>query len=809
MSYTNYDDVLSQLRVFGLLVDGIDVDTARPRRCRVEGDKSRERRGWYWLSSFMVDGQSLIIGAYGIYQGNDSGKQTIKLPKDKRDRLTPEQIEAQKARQREAQKRADAERQREADKSAARALSVWKKCLKEGESEYLARKQIGAHGVRFSDTGAVVVPMMDAKDTLRGLQFILPRGHERRAKTGRDKEFWPAGLQMHGTFHLVGGIPRDILLVAEGYATAATLHEATGLPVAVVWSANNILPACQALKKKFKRARQLICADDDWLQKCGGCGKYTPVATENCDHCGQPHGKQNAGCSNAEAAAVAIGGAWVAPVFNAPRPDDKKGPTDFNDLHVIESLATVNGQIEHKLNALRWLRESPRGERQTGGAGEGRNKAQSVMALEEAIQRFIPLDDGTGKHLFDTWTNKIALRDQMVNILPAGVRWDDVKRAPEWIERGAYYLDQVGFDPSGKDGSVQLNTWRGWPLQPKQGRCDLLLELLEYLCSGESNGREVYTWLLRWMAYPLQNPGAKMASAVIMHGPQGTGKSTVFQTLAKIYGDYSTVLNQRGLEDKFNSDWSDSKLFILAEEVVTRAEMWHIKNELKELVTGEWIRINPKNIAAYRQRNHVNIVYLSNEDQPLPIENDDRRHLVIWTQPMLTEEYYDQVFIELENGGTEAFYHYLLNLDLGDFHPKKRPPMTESKKNLIHLSLPSERRFIKDYINAEAGYPVCPMECADLYAAYVRWCRANGERNPRPSNQFGGMVNRLDGWVRKKAQVLTESGKRVAKWVYIPADEVLSAHKADKPDGETESKWVTEGVDLFKNALNEGEKWAA
>ena len=55
-------------------------------------------------------------------------------------------------------------------------------------------------------------------------------------------------------------------------------------------------------------------------------------------------------------------------------------------------------------------------------------------------------------------------------------------------------------------------------------------------------------WLLDWMAYPLQNPAQKLASAVIMHGPQGTGKSTIFQTLAQIYGDYSTVLNQRGLE---------------------------------------------------------------------------------------------------------------------------------------------------------------------------------------------------------------------------------------------------------------------
>src|SRR3990172_6803116 len=155
------------------------------------------------------------------------------------------------------------------------------------------------------------------------------------------------------------------------------------------------------------------------------------------------------------------------------------------------------------------------------------------MALDDAVARFVPLDDGTGKYLFDTWTNKVAHRDQMIALLPAGARADDIKRHPEWIQRGAFYLDQVGFDPSGKDRDVKLNTWRGWPMVPKKGTCSALVDLLEYLCSADPNARELFQWVLRWMAYSLQHPGAKMSSAIILHGPQGTGKSAVFQTYAK------------------------------------------------------------------------------------------------------------------------------------------------------------------------------------------------------------------------------------------------------------------------------------
>src|SRR5690606_16232770 len=146
---------------------------------------------------------------------------------------------------------------------------------------------------------------------------------------GRDKDFWPAGLAKQGHFFHLGPQPGDVLLVAEGYATAASLFEAYGLPVVVAFDAGNLLPVCQALPKRYKGTRLLVCADDDYL-------------TEG-----------NPGISKAQAAALAVSGAWVAPTFAQDR--EGKKITDFNDLHEREGLHVVRAQVETRLRQLGWL----------------------------------------------------------------------------------------------------------------------------------------------------------------------------------------------------------------------------------------------------------------------------------------------------------------------------------------------------------------------------------------------------------------------------------------------------------------------
>lgn len=822
--WVNYDSVMLQLREQGLDVHDLRVRTHKPVRVR-EIDGDREKRCWYWLSDIeLANGQGqrglYITGAWGIFRGNERIKGKIELKRGKAGpQITAEQRAAMKIRQAEAQKRARAIRDAEIKRAAAAAQGAWSRYQVEGESTYLRKKQVGAHGVRFSPSGngTIAVPMADAQGRLFGLQ-VIRSGRRRRLQ----KEYWPRGLDKIGHFHMIGqALAAAVILVCEGYATAATLHEETGLPVAVAFDAGNLVHVAKALADAYPSKPLLICADDDYWRECPHCKAMTPFDAADCRECGEPHGKRNDGVEAAKAAAHAVDGAWVAPAWPFARnPDDR--PTDFNDLatHPQGGPQLVANRIQEALREQGWAAsaEAAVGPAAPGGAG-GRRAAASILSLDDAVERFLPIDDGTGKVLFDQWTQKLVLREQLLSLLPAGLRWDDVKSHPLWIRRGSFYLDEVGFDPAGTDDGVRLNTWTGWPTTPAAGDCSRTLDLLRYLCSAESNADEIFEFLLRWLAYPIQNPGAKMKSAVVVHGPQGTGKSIVFEAVMRLYGEYGMLLNQGAIEDKFNSDWSSRKLLVVADEIVARQEMHHIKNQLKGLITGDWVRVNPKNLPAYRERNHMNLVFLSNERQPVVLENDDRRHAVIWTPPALSEAHYNAVAQELEGGGLEALHQHLLDVDLTGFHPWTRPPMTSSKEDLQVLGRGSVEAFIAEWMGLEVEnaatdtvVPFCPCKGEDLYHVYRKWCERTGERD-LGIKRLIGHVKKMHGWEAGRPQNTWRNFQdrvNTSRKMVVPAERDLvasieldttGAQERLQPDQyESKRDWMTACFFAFRDA---------
>jgi putative DNA primase/helicase len=163
---------------------------------------------------------------------------------------------AERAAYRQAIEAAKAERERQltelAAAAAAKAEAIWNEAeLANDNHPYLQRKQIKAHIARLS-RDALVVPIRDNAGALHSLQFIQPDGSKR----------FLTGGAIRG--HYCGiGKPNGKLFVAEGFATAASIFEATGTACAVAFNAGNLEPVAVNLRTRFPDAEIVICADND------------------------------------------------------------------------------------------------------------------------------------------------------------------------------------------------------------------------------------------------------------------------------------------------------------------------------------------------------------------------------------------------------------------------------------------------------------------------------------------------------------------------------------------------------------------
>lgn len=407
--------------------------------------------------------------------------------------------------------------------------------------------------------------------------------------------------------------------------------------------------------------------------------------------------------------------------------------TDFNDLHVAAGLDEVRMQV---MSAIEKMKESnispapPLGAPDIAGEDDEQAKA-GRYSLETLFQSFSYIY-GTK----DCWDGVTGQRMELSHLkyLVGGERYK------MWMEsEGRKIVQGIRFEPALDLGPDYINLFTGWPLKPEKGDCRLILQHIQRLCGGRS---QEYMWLLNWLAYPLQHPGSKMASAVIVHGSEGTGKSITFdEIMGRIYGHYKTTIGQQQLESSF-TEWQSKKLFVLAEEVVARSERNQFKGVLKHLVTGSTLQIDQKHMSLRDETNHMNLVFLSNSTIPLELDTGDRRYMVLYVDDVPPAEYFKALFEEINNGGVEAFFDFLLNMDLGDFNPHTKPPLNQEKQNLIGGSMTSPVYFFNQWRDGELEIPFGCATSSALYRYFTKWCEQNGEYK-RTQRYFSGELQRV------------------------------------------------------------------
>lgn len=305
--------------------------------------------------------------------------------------------------------------------------------------------------------------------------------------------------------------------------------------------------------------------------------------------------------------------------------------------------------------------------------------------------------------------------------------------AGRWLEhplRKEKDHDKLVFDPTQKvDLETHINMFEGFPLTPKHDeyKAGLSLQLLQSLCSSEPNCDELFEWVLKWLAYPLQHPGAKMQTALLFFGEkQGTGKSLFFEGIIKpIYGRHGVTGNQTQLDANY-SMWRSQKLYVVFEEILSRQDKYSSFGLVKHLITGRDTPITQKFRDDRFENNYMNGVLLSNEHQAVPLEPNDRRFVVCESKNYfdsdLLKEIVDSKSGTVREGISEAFYDFLLRLPLDDFGPHAKPPMTESKRRMIEFGRPDWEVFYLSWSAGELSFPYCSCLSQHLFLAYEKFC---------------------------------------------------------------------------------------
>lgn len=258
-------------------------------------------------------------------------------------------------------------------RAAGEAAALWEQASETGASPYLDRKGVQPHGVRFAADGWLLVPVRDGAGTLWNVQRIAPT----KPQDGPDKLFL-AGGRKSGLWHMLGTpAGAAVLLVAEGYATAASLHQATCHPVAVAFDAGNLLPVAKVLRQLHPAALLVLCGDND-VQTHARTGR-------------------NPGRDKATAAAKAVQGIAVLPVEQLP-----EGGSDFNDLHQHiggdAGLAAVRATVQAAIDGHQ-AQQPQQPQNRSDAPAPGAGDTLDVFDVQPSGVWFIGVEqDGKRKH---------------------------------------------------------------------------------------------------------------------------------------------------------------------------------------------------------------------------------------------------------------------------------------------------------------------------------------------------------------------------------------------------------------------------
>lgn len=304
-------DFASELEAFGLKLTGLPELSGTIVRVPTQDDKRGKKTGWYIL----YDGP-ILAGSFGDFRAGDTGNTWSSIEKSS---MSSSQLVDYQNTIREARLRREAELLVLQKEAAHEAYNIYMDGIPVADFKYLVNKKLdGTAMISTSEEyylGWMMLPLHDEAGDIVSLQFISETGQKYFFTNGR----------IQGCYNLVKG-ETDEIYIAEGYATARTVTEATGKMCAVAWNANNLMAVAENIRAKYPNSILIVAGDNDHETEIQGQ-------------------LVNVGFNKADMVAKTLGLKAVFPVCEA-------GESDFNDILVNHGLDVVKLQLTNRIEGL-------------------------------------------------------------------------------------------------------------------------------------------------------------------------------------------------------------------------------------------------------------------------------------------------------------------------------------------------------------------------------------------------------------------------------------------------------------------------
>lgn len=224
------------------------------------------------------------------------------------------------------------------------------------------------------------------------------------------------------------------------------------------------------------------------------------------------------------------------------------------------------------------------------------------------------------------------------------------------------------FDPNPKfDNPEIFNFWTGF-VEPVRGDVTPFLNHIDNLIEGTA---EQKAHIIKLIGFTVKFPHIRTDTTIILQGKQGSGKTTISETLRAMCPSHTAVVdNLEQLLTSFNHEYHHTKYFLHEESIFSGDKKTN--EQIKPLITGATRKSRIKNVTSLEIQNYSFHIFTSNNDNPVRIEDSDRRHNAFTCSNKLIgyKAYFKAYYDWLNNGGANALVNFFQNeVDYTHFEP--------------------------------------------------------------------------------------------------------------------------------------------